>query len=204
MSNSFSRDLMTPLRLLENLGWELIKYYQQLLKLFRRKYDFIRFHHELNFVHSAGLSPCGSRDKPLRALLVDSWFEVYKGVVCLIVVVDGKIEIGDKIVSAHNQLKYEVMEIGIVRPNQVPTGILFAGQLGYLITGMKSAKEAYIGDTFFLEGQKIEALPGFRPIKSMVFAGVFPIDAADFEKLREAIERLTLNDSSVTVHKESR
>lgn len=149
-------------------------------------------------------SPSGSRTKPLKTLLFDSWFDTYKGVICLIAVVDGQIKIGDKIVSANSQLKYEVADVGILRPDQLSTGILYAGQVGYLITGMRSAKEAHIGDTFCLENNQVVPFSGFRPVKSKVFAGVFPVDGSDFDKLRTAIEKLTINDSSVTFQKESR
>ncbi|KAH8554375.1 translation factor GUF1-like protein, mitochondrial [Umbelopsis sp. PMI_123] len=147
--------------------------------------------------------PTGSIDKPLRALLFDSWFDTYVGVVCMLAVVDGVLKKGDKIMSAHGEEKYEVSEVGFMHPEQVPTGYLHAGQVGYVICGMKTASEAHIGDTFHHLKSKIEPLPGFEAAKSMVFAGIFPVDTTDFQKLDESIKKLTLNDASVSVHKET-
>ncbi|KAJ2957982.1 hypothetical protein NQZ79_g6356 [Umbelopsis isabellina] len=168
--------------------------------------------------------PTGSYDKPLRALLFDSWFDTYVGVVCMLAVVDGVLKKGnmrrilkncrrfytqafpypgDKIMSAHGEQKYEVAEVGIMHPEQLPTGYLHAGQVGYIICGMKSASEAHIGDTFHHLKSKVEPLPGFEAAKSMVFAGIFPVDTTDFQKLDESIKKLTLNDASVSVHKET-
>ncbi|CAO3691426.1 unnamed protein product [Umbelopsis ramanniana] len=148
-------------------------------------------------------SPTGSKDKPMRALLFDSWFDTYVGVVCMLAVVDGVIKKGDKIMSAHGEEKYEVSEVGIMHPEQLPTGYLHAGQVGYIICGMKHASEAHIGDTFHHLKSKVEPLPGFEAAKSMVFAGIFPVDTTDFQKLDESIKKLTLNDASVSVHKET-
>ncbi|KAI8137452.1 P-loop containing nucleoside triphosphate hydrolase protein [Fennellomyces sp. T-0311] len=148
-------------------------------------------------------APTGSKDKPFRALLFDSWYDQYVGVVCMLGVVDGKIKKGDKITSAHSLSKYEVSEVGIMHPEQVSTGYLHAGQVGYIVCGMKTASEASVGDTFYHVGQKVEELPGFQPAQSMVFAGIFPVDTNDFRRLDESITKLTLNDASVSVHKET-
>lgn len=90
-----------------------------------------------------------------------------------------------------------------MHPEQLPTGYLHAGQVGYVICGMKSASEAHVGDTFYHIGKPVEALPGFQPAQSMVFAGIFPVDTNDFRRLDESITKLTLNDASVSVHKET-
>ncbi|KAI8340197.1 translation factor GUF1-like protein, mitochondrial [Chlamydoabsidia padenii] len=148
-------------------------------------------------------SPSGSIQKPFRALLFDSWYDKYVGVVCMLGVVDGVLRKGDKVLSAHSDTKYEITEVGIMHPEQVPTGYLHAGQVGYVVCGMKSASEAHIGDTFHHLNTKVELLPGFQPAQSMVFAGIFPVDTNDFRKLDENIKKLTLNDASVTVHKET-
>ncbi|ORZ13723.1 P-loop containing nucleoside triphosphate hydrolase protein [Absidia repens] len=148
-------------------------------------------------------SPQGSIQKPFRALLFDSWYDKYVGVVCMLGVVDGVLRKGDKVFSAHSDTKYEITEVGIMHPEQVPTGYLHAGQVGYVVCGMKSASEAYIGDTFHHLNSKVELLPGFQPAQSMVFAGIFPVDTNDFRKLDDNIKKLTLNDASVTVHKET-
>ncbi|CAO3647063.1 unnamed protein product [Cunninghamella echinulata] len=148
-------------------------------------------------------SPPGSIDKPFRALLFDSWYDKYVGVVCMLGVVDGVLRKGDKVLSAYSDTKYEVTEVGIMHPEQVPTGYLHAGQVGYVVCGMKSASEAHIGDTFHHLNTKVDILPGFQPAQSMVFAGIFPVDTNDFRKLDENIKKLTLNDASVSVHKET-
>ncbi|KAJ2701637.1 Translation factor guf1 mitochondrial [Coemansia sp. IMI 209128] len=147
--------------------------------------------------------PSGSEDKPFKALLFDTWYDTYVGVVCLMAVKDGSIRRGDKIVSSHSGTKYEVMEVGVMHPEQTPTTQLRVGQVGYIVCNMKSIAEAHVGDTFYRDKFPVEALPGFVPAKSMVFAGVFPIDAGEFDRLNESIQKLTLNDSSVSVHKET-
>ncbi|CAG8549600.1 6330_t:CDS:10 [Paraglomus brasilianum] len=148
--------------------------------------------------------PDGDVNKPLRALLFDSWYDTYVGVVCLMAVVDGKLQKGDKLLSAYSQIRYDVMEVGIMHPEQTSTGYLHAGQVGYVICGMKVASEAHIGDTFYHVKAPVQPFPGFEPAKPMVFSGIFPIDTNDFNKLDESITKLTINDASVSVQKESR
>lgn len=147
--------------------------------------------------------PVGDENKPFRALLFDSWYDEYRGVICLIEVIDGTILKGDKIVSAHTGQDYEVLDIGLMYPEPQPTGALYTGQVGFLIAGMKTVKEARVGDTFFHLGEVGQPLPGFKPAKSMVFAGIYPVDTTEFDFVRDAIEKLTLNDPSVHVEKES-
>lgn len=147
--------------------------------------------------------PTGSPEKPLKALLFDSWYDEYRGVVCLIAVHDGAIEKGQMITLAHTGNEYEVLEIGLMYPEQQPTQALYAGQVGYVITGMKTVKEARVGDTLMAYKKPVEPFPGFKPAKPMVFAGIFPVDNDDFDELSDAIEKLTLNDASVTVSKTS-
>ncbi|KAG0235970.1 Translation factor guf1 mitochondrial [Actinomortierella wolfii] len=147
--------------------------------------------------------PTGDVNKPFKALLFDSWHDSYVGVVCLMAVIDGQVKKGDKIVSAHSHRKYEVTETGIMYPEQTPTKSLQAGQVGYFIMSMKALSEAHIGDTFFDHKHIGEPLPGFTPAKPMVWAGIFPIDTNDFEKLDQSIAKLTLNDASVKVQKET-
>ena len=148
-------------------------------------------------------APSGSEDKPFKALLFDSWFDEYRGVICLIEVIDGQIKKGDRIIAAHADRKYEVLDIGIMYPDVYPTDALYTGQVGFIICGMKTVKEARVGDTFYQVKHPVEALPGFKPAKSMVFAGIYPVEASEFENVRDAIEKLTLNDPSVHVEKES-
>lgn len=147
--------------------------------------------------------PSGSKNKPFRALLFDSWFDEYRGVICLIEVIDGHVKKGDKIASANTGEQYEVLEIGLMYPDLMQTGSLYTGQVGFLIAGMKNVKEARVGDTLQHPKQDVVALPGFKPAKSMVFAGIYPVDASEYDQLRDSIEKLTLNDASVHVEKES-
>ncbi|KAM4621550.1 translation factor GUF1, mitochondrial isoform 5-T5 [Polymixia lowei] len=142
-------------------------------------------------------------EDPFKALVFDSNFDHYRGVVANIAVFGGHVRKGDKIVSAHLGKSYEVNELGLLRPEEHPTDRLCAGQVGYVVAGMKDVKEAQIGDTLYLQQQPVEALPGFKPAKAMVFAGMYPMDQSEYTGLRSAIERLTLNDSSVTVQRDS-
>ncbi len=144
-----------------------------------------------------------SSQKPLRALLFDSWFDEYRGVVCLIALHDGIIKKGDVISLAQASSNYEVLEVGLMYPEPTPTNVLYAGQVGYLITGMKTIKEAQIGDTIYHAKKSVVLFPGFKPAKPMVFAGIFPVDSDEIEILAEAIEKLTLNDASVSVEKKT-
>ncbi|NXT90766.1 GUF1 factor, partial [Anhinga rufa] len=145
---------------------------------------------------------CNTAD-PLKALVFDSTFDHYRGVIANIALFGGEVQKGHKIVSAHTKKRYEVNEVGILTPNEQPTHKLYAGQVGYLIAGMKEVTEAQIGDTLFLYKQPVEPLPGFKSAKPMVFAGMYPVDQTEYNNLKSALERLTLNDSSVTVHRDS-
>ncbi|OZJ06882.1 hypothetical protein BZG36_00235 [Bifiguratus adelaidae] len=147
--------------------------------------------------------PTGSRTSPFRSLLFDSWYDKYKGVICLMSIKDGVLRQGDKIQSVHSGQKYDVTELGIMHPEQTPTKQLYAGQVGYVVCSMRSASEAKVGDTFARVGSRVEPLPGFEAAKAMVYAGIFPVDTNDFQKLDESIKKLTLNDSSVSVSKET-
>jgi translation factor GUF1, mitochondrial len=157
----------------------------------------------LNAIIERVKPPHGAEEQPLKALLFDSWFDEYRGVICLIEVIDGSIKKGDIVMAAHTEHQYEVLDIGIMYPEPYSTGALYTGQVGYLVAGMKTVKEACIGDTFYHAKKPVPALPGFRPAKSMVFAGIYPIDTSDFDHVRDAIEKLILNDPSVHVEKES-
>lgn len=148
-------------------------------------------------------APESDRSKPLKALLFDSRYDDYRGVICLIAVKDGVIKKGDQILLMQTETYYEVLEIGIMYPEETPMQALYAGQVGYIITGMKTVREAKIGDTIALKSNKVEPFPGFKPSKPMMFAGIFPVVNTDFEALADAIGKLTLNDASVTVEKKS-
>jgi len=115
----------------------------------------------------------------------------------------GVLRKGDKIVSCHTRKKYEVAELGIMYPEEVPTDSLQPGQVGYIACNMKESSEAHIGDTLYRLGAPVEPMPGFKPAKAMVYAGIFPLDSSDFLKLEESIKRLTLTDRSVEVSRDS-
>ncbi len=148
-------------------------------------------------------APKSDTQSPLKALLFDSWFNDYRGVVCLIAVHDGVIKTGDKIALAQTENEYEVLEVGLMYPDEQPMPALYAGQVGYLITGMKTVKEARVGDTLYHARKPVTPFPGFKPAKPVVFAGIFPVESSEFDLLRDAIEKLTLNDASVTVEKKT-
>ncbi|KAJ6793222.1 translation factor GUF1-like protein, mitochondrial isoform X2 [Iris pallida] len=147
--------------------------------------------------------PPGKFDSPLRMLLLDSYYDEYKGVICHVAVVDGALRKGDKITSAATSQVYDVLDVGIMHPELTSTGVLFTGQVGYVVSGMRSTKEARIGDTLHHAKSIVAPLPGFKPVKHMVFSGMYPADGSDFDALNHAIERLTCNDASVSVAKES-
>ncbi len=148
-------------------------------------------------------APQSDLEKPLKALLFDSWFDEYRGVICLIALKDGMLKKGDLINLVQADATYEVLEIGLMYPELTPRDALYAGQVGYLITGMKTVKEARVGDTIFHNKKPVAPFPGFKPAKPMVLAGIFPVDNEEFEPLRDAIEKLILNDASVTVEKKT-
>lgn len=148
-------------------------------------------------------SPDSNTDNPLKALLFDSWYDDYKGVIMLVAIKDGSITKGDQIVLAQTGYKYEVLEIGLMYPNPTPFNTLYAGQVGYVVAGMKTVREARVGDTIEHVKKPVTPFPGFKPAQPMVFAGIYPVDNSEFDSLRDAIEKLTLNDASVAVEKTS-
>lgn len=151
-------------------------------------------------------APIGESSKPLRLLLVDSWYDTFRGVILLVRLFDGTIRAGDQVVSLATGRKYIVGEVGIQYPLQTPQTHLRAGQVGYIIMnpGMKRIQDAKIGDTFTTLGNetKVEMYPGFEEPKPMVFVGAFPTDQSDYAKLADSIDHLALNDRSITVGKD--
>lgn len=143
--------------------------------------------------------PQCDRQQPLKAFVFDSWYDQFKGVVVHIAICNGIAKKGDKITFASSGKTYEITEIGIMHPTQVPSDVLYAGQVGYAMMNMRNTDEAKIGDTCFHENIKVEPLPGFKDATPMVFAGMFPTDQSEFPQMRSAIEKLTLNDRSVQV-----
>lgn len=152
-------------------------------------------------------APVGDPNAPLRILLVDSWYDVYKGVILLVRVFDGQVRPGDSIRSFATGIKYIVGEVGIMYPLETPQTVLRAGQVGYIYfnPGMKRSQEAKVGDTYTTVGSEklVEPLPGFEEPKSMVFVAAFPTDQDKHEFLEDSIQQIILNDRSVTLQKES-
>jgi len=147
--------------------------------------------------------PQGNPDAPLRALIFDSKFDQYRGVVALVRVVDGAMKKGDTIRFLSTGKVYEVEEVGRLRLRLEPTPVLRAGQVGYVVAGVKTVAEARVGDTLCAAEGAVEPLPGFRDVKSMVFSGLYPIDSEQYESLKEALGKLTLNDASLTYEPET-
>ncbi len=142
--------------------------------------------------------PEGDAAKPLRAVIFDSKFDQYRGVVALVRIVDGRVRTGDPIVFMSTGKRYEVTEVGRMRLKLEPVTELAAGQVGYIVAGVKTVADARVGDTVAAAGAEgLKALPGFRDVKSMVFSGLYPIDSEDYEDLKVALEKLTLNDASL-------
>jgi elongation factor 4 len=152
-------------------------------------------------------APTTDDGAPLKLLLVDSWYDNYKGVILLVRIFDGTIKPGDKVISFATGITYTVGEVGIMYPLQTPQTMLRAGQVGYVYfnPGMKRSKDAKIGDTFTTLGNqdKVKMLPGFEEPKSMVFVSAFPTDQGDYAHLEDSIHQVTLNDRSVSIMKES-
>jgi GTP-binding protein LepA len=148
--------------------------------------------------------PQANRNIPLRALIFDSWFDSYQGVVTLCRIVDGKIKVGDKIKFLATNRDYEVLKLGVFSPFARHLTELNAGEVGFLVCGIKDIRDVKVGDTITVaKNGATESLPGFRRIKPMVFAGIFPIVSADYENLKVALDKLSLNDSSLSYEIES-
>jgi GTP-binding protein LepA len=148
--------------------------------------------------------PVGDPNKPLKALIFDSWFDPYKGAIVLIRVFDGIVKKGMKIKLLSNKRVFEVQELGVISPNAVETPELKAGEVGYLVAGIREIQLTRIGDTISNAAlPDIEAFPGFKLAKPMVFNGLYPVDSVDYENLKEALEKLRLNDSSFSYELET-
>jgi GTP-binding protein LepA len=149
-------------------------------------------------------APTGSPDAPLRALIFDSWFDPYRGVIILVRVVDGTLRVGQKIKLWATGAICEVDGLGYQSPKPVPCDELSAGEAGFLFANIKTVSDAQIGDTVTsVENPAAEALPGFQEIKPMVFAGLYPVESHEHGRLREALEKLRLNDSAFNFEPES-
>ncbi|HIA03486.1 MAG TPA: elongation factor 4 [Myxococcales bacterium] len=143
--------------------------------------------------------PSGNPDAPLRALLIDSWYDSYRGVVILVRVVDGSATKGQKIQLMSTDRQFEVQEVGYFTPHPEAAKALNCGDVGYLIAGIRDVAETTVGDTVTdAKNPAVDPLPGFEQVQQMVFSGIFPTESVDFEPLREALKRLSLNDASFT------
>jgi len=148
--------------------------------------------------------PVGDPDAPLKALIFDSYFDAYRGVVALIRVIDGTISKGTKVRMMAASTVTDVEEVGVRRPANVPVDVLGVGEVGYLVTGLKDPSLVKVGDTVTLaRGGAAEPLPGYRDVKPMVYTGVYPLDGDQYPALRDALERLTLNDPALLWEPES-
>ncbi len=144
-------------------------------------------------------APKADRNLPLRALIFDSWFDAYQGVVVLCRVVDGQVKKGDKIKFMTGTQDYDVLKLGCYTPFPVEFQELGAGEVGFFVCGIKDIREVKVGDTVTsAKKSALTALPGFKRISPMVFSGIFPVVASDYEQVRDALDKLILNDSSLT------
>ncbi|GAB2943081.1 translation elongation factor 4 [Aquaspirillum soli] len=142
--------------------------------------------------------PQGKADAPLKALIIDSWFDNYVGVVMLVRVVDGSLKPKDKIKFMATGAEHLCEQVGVFTPKSMPRPALHAGEVGFVIAGIKELKSAKVGDTITLASQPAtEPLPGFKEVQSQVFAGLYPVESHDYEALRDALEKLQLNDASL-------
>jgi GTP-binding protein LepA len=148
--------------------------------------------------------PSGSREAPLRALICDSWYDSYRGVIVLTRIVEGRLSVGTPIQLWSNNQVYTVEALGVLTPKPVPISELEAGEVGFVVANIKRVADTRIGDTITDHSRPAEKpLPGFEEIKPMVFAGLYPVDASAYENLRDALEKLRLNDSSFFYEPES-
>ncbi len=149
--------------------------------------------------------PKGSNQNPLRALLVDSWYDTYLGVMVLVRVVDGILKKGERIKLLLSDSEYQIDKVGVFRPKPEEVNELHAGEVGFITANIKETSQAWVGDTIVDSKNiyKIVPLPGFKPSTPVVFCGLYPIDASDYDHLKESLNKLKLNDSSFTFENES-
>lgn len=148
--------------------------------------------------------PKGEVTNKLQALVFDSYYDSYRGVVVFVCIKEGKIKVGDKIRMLHSNTEYEVTELGVKTPNEVKKDSLSAGEVGYICASIKSIQDVFIGDTITLADDPCsEPLPGYRKMNPMVYCGMYPTDNSKYNDLRDALEKLQLNDSSLTFEAES-
>jgi len=148
-------------------------------------------------------APKGNVDEPLQALIFDSVFNSFRGIIVYYKILNGIIKKGDRIKFIATGAEYEAQEVGVLKLSMTPKNEVKAGDVGYIITGIKNAKEIKVGDTITVAGSNTEAIKGFEEVKPMVFAGIFPVNTDEFEELRDCMEKLQLNDASLTFELET-
>jgi len=150
-------------------------------------------------------SPKGEIEKPLRALIFDSKYDTYKGVLAYVRIVDGHVKRDDEIRMMENHKESGVVEVGYFKPGLVATDILTAGDIGYIATGLKSVDHCRVGDTITVEGDRalVQSLPGYKEVRPMVYAGLYPLDGDAYNFMRDALEKLKLNDAAFVFEPES-
>jgi GTP-binding protein LepA len=149
-------------------------------------------------------APVGDPAAPARALIFDSVYDTYRGVVTYVRVVDGALSHRERVLMMSTKAAHETLEVGVISPEPTKAASLGVGEVGYLITGVKDVRQSRVGDTVTsLVRPAVEALGGYRPPKPMVFAGLYPIDGADYPELREALDKLQLNDAALTYEPET-
>ncbi|UWP91615.1 translation elongation factor 4 [Aliiroseovarius crassostreae] len=149
-------------------------------------------------------APKGDPDAPLKAMLVDSWYDAYLGVIVLVRIIDGKLKKGERIRMMSTNAVYPVDRVGVFTPEMKPIDVLGPGEIGFLTASIKQVRDTRVGDTITHEKKgTTEALPGFKPSQPVVFCGLFPVDSAEFEDLRDSIEKLALNDASFSYEMET-
>ena len=148
-------------------------------------------------------APKGDINAPLKAMLVDSWYDSYLGVIVLVRIIDGKLKKGERVKFMSNNTTHYVDRIGVFRPQMEMIDELGPGEIGFLTASIKQVRDTRVGDTICHDKQTVEALPGFKPAQPVVFCGLFPVDAAQFEDLRDSIDKLALNDASFSFEMET-
>ena len=148
-------------------------------------------------------APKGDINAPLKAMLVDSWYDSYLGVIVLVRIIDGKLKKGERVKFMSNGTTHHVDRIGVFRPQMEMIAELGPGEIGFLTASIKQVRDTRVGDTICHDKQTVVALPGFKPAQPVVFCGLFPVDAAEFEDLRDSIDKLALNDASFSFEMET-
>lgn len=148
-------------------------------------------------------APKGDCDKPLKALIFDSYYDNYKGAICMVRIMQGKVKKGDSIYLCGSKKTFEVVEVGVFSPKPNETDILQTGEVGYICASIKNVSDCRVGDTITFSSTKdIEALPGYKEVQPVVFSGIYPVDGGKFNDLKDALEKLKLSDASLTFQQE--